>query len=82
MMMSVSIPYGSIKRTISAKLGIDPEVSIPYGSIKRVISPYPYHCTSTFQFLMVQLKVIGIVASYKFNMFQFLMVQLKVFTSK
>ena len=74
----VSIPNGSIKRHQHLDQYQKYHVSIPNGSIKRQMAWWDTDLLSTFQFLMVQLKVMGFVEDLGMQVFQFLMVQLKV----
>jgi len=55
-------------------------ISIPYGAIKSVMKAFRVALMSTFQFLMVRLKVIEVSKDFlKVIRFQFLMVRLKAF---
>ena len=74
----VSIPYGTIKRRISANLLQMPNfVSIPYGTIKSKYSKLYIQESKKFQFLMVRLKEHEVATALVLDKFQFLMVRLK-----
>ena len=77
--ITISIPYGSIKTAVSASLLLLKYfISIPYGSIKtsRILSMSL--SISSFQFLMVRLKLSASYFSSRIRRFQFLVVRLKV----
>ena len=57
------------------------DISIPHGTIKRIISQEDYQGILSFQYLMVQLKVMLLSLLITISVFQYLMVQLKVFAA-
>ena len=76
--MSISIPYGSIKRMDNSAGVHLSNISIPYGSIKSSKYTKINPSDLAFQFLMVRLKEKGTSYTKGKLLFQFLMVRLKV----
>ena len=78
----VSIPYSTIKSIEDGKFKVEHIlVSIPYSTIKSTASRRTSESASSFQFLIVQLKVACIGRSAVACMFQFLIVQLKALSA-
>ena len=55
-LLSISIPYGSIKSSVQVVYSLSPPISIPYGSIKSNLPSLSSSAVYPFQFLMVRLK--------------------------
>ena len=76
-LQSVSIPYSTIKIASCPRPAAGSCVSIPYSTIKILVLEVVWVKRSTFQFLIVRLKLPSQTVSTSVSMFQFLIVRLK-----